>query len=173
MAPDGAEISVTSGTVNLNNYNLLGDSSKTTAQALSGVTPGRTDITATSDGTHPTALSSILDTTLADNGGPTHDARPAPRQPCHRRGRSRRRWPASTASRSTTSAAKDSTAWSGGRIDMGAFEVQPLEADFDKDGDTDGNDFLIWQAGFNSSAAMRRRTTAMPTGTAMSTEKTS
>ena len=37
----------------------------------------------------------------------------------------------------------------GGRIDVGAFEMQSLKADFDKDGDTDGNDFLIWQAGFS------------------------
>lgn len=36
-----------------------------------GVTPGATDITATSDGTDPTPLASILNTTLADNGGDT------------------------------------------------------------------------------------------------------
>lgn len=36
----------------------------------------------------------------------------------------------------------------GGRIDMGAFEVQPLRADFDKDGVVDGADFLVWQRNF-------------------------
>jgi predicted outer membrane repeat protein len=34
---------------------------------------------------------------------------------------------------------------SGGRIDMGAFEVQNLTADYDSDGDVDGRDFLRWQ----------------------------
>ncbi len=71
LAPQGAEIEVSGGSVSLNHYNLLGDSSKTTTQALSGVTPGATDITATSDGTHPTALTSMFETALADNGGPT------------------------------------------------------------------------------------------------------
>ena len=53
----------------------------------------------------------------------------------------------------------------GGRIDIGAFEVQPLRADFDKDGDVDGADFLIWQ---RASARRRvlRRTTGTPTRTA-------
>ncbi len=36
----------------------------------------------------------------------------------------------------------------GGRIDMGAFEFVPLQADFDKDGDVDGADFLVWQTNF-------------------------
>jgi len=38
---------------------------------------------------------------------------------------------------------------SGGRIDIGAFEVQavPPSADFDNDGDIDGRDFLFWQRG--------------------------
>ncbi|MCA9231815.1 MAG: hypothetical protein KDA57_14285 [Planctomycetales bacterium] len=39
-----------------------------------------------------------------------------------------------------------------GRIDIGAFEVQPpggmLRGDFDGDADTDGFDFLAWQRGF-------------------------
>lgn len=40
----------------------------------------------------------------------------------------------------------------GSRIDIGAFEFQSpsgdLSADFDRDGDTDGFDFLTWQRGF-------------------------
>src|SRR5262249_2529243 len=55
----------------VNNFNLFGHAALTTAQALAGFSPGATDITATSDGTTPTALSAILDPTLADNGGPT------------------------------------------------------------------------------------------------------
>ena len=67
----GNEINVAAGTLTLNDYNLIGDSSQTTAQALNGVSAGANDIKATSDGTNPTALASILITTLADNGGPT------------------------------------------------------------------------------------------------------
>ncbi len=40
---------------------------------------------------------------------------------------------------------------SGSRLDMGAYEVQVEEdfaADFDKDGDVDGADFLVWQTNF-------------------------
>ncbi len=53
----------------------------------------------------------------------------------------------------------------GGRIDMGAFEVQPLQADFDKDGDVDGNDFLVWQTNFFT-PMVPRPTTATPTSMA-------
>ena len=51
-------------------YNLFGHSGETDAQAFSGFTPYSSDITATSDGTQPTALSAIL-SPLTDNGGPT------------------------------------------------------------------------------------------------------
>ncbi len=57
-----------SGTVTANNYNLFGHSGRTIAQALSGFTPGATDLTATSDGTIPAALSAILNSTAASNG---------------------------------------------------------------------------------------------------------
>lgn len=54
------------------NTNLFGHSDLTTAQALSGfILFGGSDVTATSDGTNPTALSSILNPTLANNGGLT------------------------------------------------------------------------------------------------------
>jgi CSLREA domain-containing protein len=68
-APANSEIG-NFGTVNLNGFNLIGDSSKTTAQALFGVTAGGSDILATSNGTTPTALAAIL-APLANNGGPT------------------------------------------------------------------------------------------------------
>ncbi|MCX7060606.1 MAG: choice-of-anchor D domain-containing protein [Gammaproteobacteria bacterium] len=52
--------------------NLLGRSERTNQQSFFGIGPiyGNSR-TATVDGTHPTALDSILNTTLASNGGPT------------------------------------------------------------------------------------------------------
>jgi|GEM_PF-1120360 len=70
-APSGSEIKKNYGAVNANNYNLLGHSGLTNAQAFVGFTPGATDITATSDGSTPAALMTILDATLGNNGGPT------------------------------------------------------------------------------------------------------
>lgn len=52
-------------------FNLFGHSSESNAQAFSGFTPGSSDVNAASDGDRPTALASILNTTLADKGGPT------------------------------------------------------------------------------------------------------
>lgn len=66
----GSEINNIVGTTNLNGFNLIGDSSKTTGQALFGVAAGATDILATSNGTNPTALAAII-APLANNGGPT------------------------------------------------------------------------------------------------------
>jgi len=72
MASTGSEIHRLSGTITLDDYNLLGESTNDNSQAFSGFTvPVGTDITATSDGNDPTLLTDILDTTLADNGGPT------------------------------------------------------------------------------------------------------
>ena len=53
--------------------NLFGDSLNSMADAFNGYTPDLlgTDIIASSDGPMPTALTSILVTTLKDNGGPT------------------------------------------------------------------------------------------------------
>ena len=50
---------------------VLGDNSETTAEALYGDVNLVDSITATSDGDIPTPLANILQTTLADNGGPT------------------------------------------------------------------------------------------------------
>ncbi len=36
----------------------------------------------------------------------------------------------------------------GGRIDIGAFEVQPIPGDFDHDGDSDGDDRAQWESDF-------------------------
>lgn len=59
------------GDMTLDAHNLIGHNGLTNALAMYNVTPGGSDITATSDGTDPTALADILDTNLANNGGPT------------------------------------------------------------------------------------------------------
>ncbi len=71
---DGNEVysSTFGGTTSSDGNNLFGDDSQTEAQALVNVTLEDSDITAFSDGTNPTALEDILDTTLADNGGSTY-----------------------------------------------------------------------------------------------------
>jgi Ca2+-binding RTX toxin-like protein len=72
---DAEVYNIAYGTVTANNHNLFGHSGLTNAQAFLNFTPGTTDLTATSNGTTPTALSAILNTTLANNGGSTqtHD----------------------------------------------------------------------------------------------------
>ncbi|MBX2999501.1 MAG: right-handed parallel beta-helix repeat-containing protein [Caldilineaceae bacterium] len=71
-APYGSELyQDIGGTITGNNFNLFGHSGLSTYAAISRFTPGATDITATSDGTDPTALAAIFNSTLADNGGPT------------------------------------------------------------------------------------------------------
>jgi hypothetical protein len=76
-APNGAEVyQLSGGVVTANNFNLFGHSGLTTAQALGGsgvILFGASDITATADGTDPTALAAILNTSLANNGGPTRN----------------------------------------------------------------------------------------------------
>src|SRR5262249_21124147 len=71
IASTGAEVDKRPGTITAANFNLLGHDGLTNAQAFVGFLPGASDLTATSNGTLPTALSAILDTTLANNGGPT------------------------------------------------------------------------------------------------------
>lgn len=72
----GDEIAVTavsglaSPTIGRQASNLIGESSKTNAQAVSGYTSSSSDIFATSDGTAPTALSGIVGS-LQNNGGKT------------------------------------------------------------------------------------------------------
>ena len=60
----------TNAITSANNYNVFAHSGLTDAQAFSGFTPGANDYNASSDGNN-IALGSILDTILADNGGPT------------------------------------------------------------------------------------------------------
>jgi hypothetical protein len=83
-APTGAEVSRVSkvnSTITANNSNLFGHDALTNAQAFASFTPGAADLTATSDSTLPTALSAILDTTLADNGGRTNTHNLVPESP--------------------------------------------------------------------------------------------
>jgi hypothetical protein len=73
------------GSVSAANFNLFGHSGLTNARAFRNFTPGATDITATSNGNRPTALSAVLNTNLANNGGPT-DTCFGCGQSCDRRG---------------------------------------------------------------------------------------
>jgi Ca2+-binding RTX toxin-like protein len=52
-------------------FSLFGHDKLTNAQSFYSFTPGPTDITATSDGTNPTALNHILNPVLTRSGGPT------------------------------------------------------------------------------------------------------
>ena len=58
------------GTITADEFNVFGHSGESNADAFTNFTPGAGDFNATTDGT-PTALTDILDTTLADNSGPT------------------------------------------------------------------------------------------------------
>ncbi len=61
--------------INADSFNLFGHSGENSTQAFYGFTPASKDVNASSNGTggilKPTALSAILNATLADNGGPT------------------------------------------------------------------------------------------------------
>jgi hypothetical protein len=71
FAAIGSEVARSSGTITANSFNLFGHSGLTNTQAFLDFTPSGTDITATSDGTTPTALASILNAALGNNGGLT------------------------------------------------------------------------------------------------------
>ncbi len=133
------------GSINLNDYNLIGDSSQTTAQALSGVTAGASDITATSDGTNSTALASILNTTLADNGGPTLTHALPANSPAINAGDPLFAGPPNDDQRGSGFARVVFN-----QIDVGAIERQNESADFNLDGLVSGFDFLLWQRGFGT-----------------------
>ena len=69
----GSEIINSYAVISANDSNVLGHSGETTVEAFYGFVPALigTDVNATNDGTVPTPLSSILNPTLADNGGST------------------------------------------------------------------------------------------------------
>ncbi|MCI5160900.1 MAG: hypothetical protein D3917_02535 [Candidatus Electrothrix sp. AX5] len=68
---NGNEIYIAEGVINANSYNLFGHSGETDGEAFNNFTPGSSDVSVTGDSTLPTALTNILETTLANNGGPT------------------------------------------------------------------------------------------------------
>ncbi|MEO2048654.1 MAG: choice-of-anchor Q domain-containing protein [Pirellulales bacterium] len=149
----GSEIRRETGTVNLNDYNLFGDSSNNTAQALLDVTAGATDITAASDGSNPTPLSAILETTLANNGGPTHTHALVIGSPALDAGD-----PIAVAGvgdvplydqRGTPFGRVNDHLSGGTRIDIGAYEF--LSADLNFDGFVDSLDLGILLGNFNTS----------------------
>lgn len=121
-APEGSEIYANSlSVVYLNAFNLVGDSSETTAQALVRVTAGATDILATSNGTNPTALAAILDP-LANNGGPTMTHALLPGSPAIDAGDPGFMPPPDFDQRGAPFSRVV-----GGRIDVGAFELQAVQ----------------------------------------------
>jgi len=71
-APLSAEVLdiLNSTTITADANNLFGDNANNNFQAFTGFTPGSRDISATSDGSRPTAIGSILGE-LANNGGTT------------------------------------------------------------------------------------------------------
>jgi len=71
LADGQASEVVNLNTITVDDYNLIGHAGLTTAQAISGLTPGPSNILATSDGTLPTLLTDILYTLLQNNGGST------------------------------------------------------------------------------------------------------
>jgi hypothetical protein len=95
---------------------------------------------------------------LADNGGPTQTHAPLPGSPVINAGD-----PAAIAGQGDVplydQRGKPYTRVYGGRVDMGAVEVQPtmVTADFNSNGRVDGADFLLWQRGFGATGAAANR----------------
>jgi hypothetical protein len=157
-APQGSEIfSVIGlgGEVHLNAFNLIGDSSKTTAQAHYGFPAGATDILATSNGTKPTALAAILGP-LANNGGPTMTHALLAGSPAINAGD-----PGAMAGMGDVPMHDQRGApfgrVSGGRIDVGAVERQPIPpavfGDYNHDGTVDAGDYVVWRKTLGSNVA--------------------
>ena len=65
-----AEVGIFSDVIFSSGANVYGHSALSTAQSIN-VLPALNDILATSNGTNPTAIDDILDSSLEDNGGET------------------------------------------------------------------------------------------------------
>jgi hypothetical protein len=146
-APQGSEIKSDFSTTTVLKFNLLGDSSTTTAKALYGLMASPTDVTATSNGTTPTPLDGILDVLLADNGGPTLTHALASGSPAIDAGD-----PVAMAGIGDTplydQRGAPYTRVFGGRIDVGAIEAQLLPAlvgDYNQDHVVDAADYTVWR----------------------------
>ncbi len=128
--------------MNLDAYNLIGDSTQTTADALDGVTAGATDILATSDSGAPKPLAAILDTALADNGGPTLTHALVAGSPARNAGD-----PAAMAGVGDVplydQRGEPFGRVAGGRIDIGAYESQLLSLVVDTNSDVVDGDYSV------------------------------
>jgi len=71
LIPGGGDEVYNSNSITATAFNVFGHSGRSNADAFFGFTPGASDFNATSDSLTPIALASILNMTLADNGGPT------------------------------------------------------------------------------------------------------
>jgi hypothetical protein len=153
-APQGSEIHVARGfgaVVHLNAFNLIGDSSKTTAQALDGVTAGATDILATSNGMNPTALAAILGP-LANNGGPTMTHALVPGSPAINMGN-----PSFVGPPNFDQRGAPFVRVADFRLDIGAFETQTagpaLLGDYNQNSVVDAADYVVWRKMLNQPVA--------------------
>ncbi len=107
-------------------YNLVGNAAETAAEAFSNLTPATTDLVETSDGGN-VALSAIVNSTLAPNGGPTQTLALPANSPAINAADPNY---ASTANPLTTDQrGVGFPRISGGRLDMGAFELQQNKSD--------------------------------------------
>lgn len=82
---------------------------------------------------------------LADNGGPTQTHALLPGSPALNAGNPNFAGPPDSDQRGFPY-----KRISGGRIDIGAFESQPLPGDFDHDNDADAEDLAVWEAEYGS-----------------------
>ena len=112
----GGEVTRAFGTV-ASGFNVWGHNARTLAASVSGFTLSPTDRTATSDGNVPTALAGILDSTLANNGGPTLTHALLPGSPAINAG---------VAVAGVTTDQRGVARPQGNGVDIGAFEFQTL-----------------------------------------------
>ncbi|MEX0726234.1 MAG: right-handed parallel beta-helix repeat-containing protein, partial [Planctomycetaceae bacterium] len=133
------------GTFNADANNLFGHSGLTNADAFTGFTPGASDITATSDGTDPTALAGILNTSLAFNGGPTRTHALVVGSPAINAGDNTHAFGLTSDQRGTPFVRAFGT------VDIGAYEMQPRTLVVDtlvdeSDGDFSAGDLSLREA---------------------------
>ena len=120
-------------TTTADSFNFFGHSGETAAEAFYNFTPGASDVSAVSDGSAPAVLSSILNTTLADNGGPTQTHALLPDSPAIDL----------NATCNEDLFTEDQRHYArpiGSGCDAGAFEYDPATTDSDGDGYSDASD---------------------------------
>jgi hypothetical protein len=128
----GQEItSLDSGIIIADSWNVFGHSDESNEWAFSGFTPGSKDITATSDGTKPTALASIL-SPLAANGGASMIHALVAGSPAIDADM--------TCSTNLTTDQRGHARPVGSGCDAGAIEYNPSSTDSDSDGFVDASD---------------------------------